>query len=120
VAEVICEIMKLRPEKVNDYIALHNNTWPELVQALRKSGFIEEYIYVLDNLVMVIMKCEKFEDSKARLAATDIFQKWTCLVREMLLEDESFLHTSDVLLDLSPVWRLDSFDEQGVYDSNFK
>jgi L-rhamnose mutarotase len=113
-AEVICEIMKLKPENVKDYIDLHDNTWPELVKALRESGFLEEYIYILDNLVMVVMKCENFENSRQKLAATDIFKKWTSLVRDMLVGDEAFFHTKDILLDLKPVWRLDSFDEKGV------
>ena len=113
-ADVICEIMKLKPENVKDYIDLHDNTWPELVKALRESGFFEEYIYIHDNLVMVVMKCENFENSRLKLAATDIFKKWTKLVRDMLVRDETFFHTKDVLLDLEPVWRLDSFDEKGV------
>ena len=44
--DVICELMKLKPENVKDYIDLHNNTWPELVKELRKAGFEELYIYI--------------------------------------------------------------------------
>lgn len=112
--EVICEMMKLKPENVKDYIDLHDNTWPDLVKALRESGFLEEYIYILDNLVMVVMKCENFKEASSKLAATEIFKKWTAKVRAMLINDEDFLHTKDVLLDLKPVWRLDSFDNKGV------
>jgi len=61
--EVICELMKLKPENIKDYIEMHNNTWPELVKAIRKSGFLEEYIYILDNLVIVIMKSNDFKKS---------------------------------------------------------
>ena len=112
--EVICEMMKLKPENVKDYIELHDNTWPDLVKALRESGFIEECIFILDNLVMVVMKCENFENSSAKLSSTEIFKKWTTKVRSMLINDEAFFHTKDVLVDLKPVWRLDSFDDSGV------
>jgi L-rhamnose mutarotase len=111
--EVICEMMKLKPENVRDYIELHENTWPELVNALRESGFLEEYIYILDNLVMVVMKCENFKNSSSKLSSMEIFKKWTTEVRKMLVDDEEFFHTKDVLLDLKPVWRLDQFDENG-------
>ena len=60
---VIWEMMKLRTENVKDYIDLHDNTWPEIIKAIRESGIIEEYIYILDNLVMVIMKCDNFKSS---------------------------------------------------------
>jgi len=112
--EVICEMMKLKLENMKDYIDLHNNTWPDLVKALKESGFLEEYIYILDNLVMVVMKCENFKDASSKLAETDIFKKWTAKVRSMLINDIDFFHTKDVLLDLNPIWRLDSFDEKGV------
>ncbi|MHB8280188.1 MAG: L-rhamnose mutarotase [Candidatus Humimicrobiaceae bacterium] len=112
--EIICEMIKLKPENVKDYIKLHDNTWPDLVKALRESGFLEEYIYILDNLVMVVMKCENFKNSSSKLSSMEIFKKWTTKVRAMLINDETFFHTKDVLLDLKPVWRLDNFDDNGV------
>ena len=112
--DVICEIMRLKNEHVKDYIELHNNTWPDLVKAIKESGFIEEYIYIHDNLVIIIMKCENFENSRSKLSSMDIFKKWTARVRAMLIQDEDFLHTEDVLLNLKPIWRLDNFDDKGV------
>jgi hypothetical protein len=64
-------------------------------------------------LVMVVMKCEKFKDSCAKLEKTEIFKDWDTKVREWLMVDEPFFHTKDVLLDLGPVWRLDNFDGMG-------
>ena len=112
--EVICEMMKLKPERVKDYIDLHNNTWPELVTATRKAGIVEEYIYILDNIVMVIMKCENFSLTNSILADVEVFKDWDIKVREMLICDDTFFHTKDVLLDLNPVWRLDNFDDNGI------
>ena len=111
--EVICEIMKLKLENVKEYIELHDNTWPDLVKALRKSGFIEEYIYILGNLVLVVMKCENFENSSSKLSSMEIFKIWTSKVRSMLITDVEFFHTEDVLIDLKPIWRLDDFDSNG-------
>ncbi|MCL4386528.1 MAG: L-rhamnose mutarotase [Cyanobacteria bacterium] len=112
--EVICEMMKLKTENIKDYIELHNNTWPGLVKALRESGFIEEYIFILDNLVIVVMKCENFKNSSSKLSSMEIFKKWTAKVRMMLINDEDFFHTKDVLIDIEPVWRLDKFDDNGT------
>jgi L-rhamnose mutarotase len=96
--EVICELMRLKPERVKDYLDLHDHTWPELVRVIRDSGFLEEHIFLQENLVMVVMKCERFQDSMRRLAAAPVFQKWTALVRAMLAEDK--------IVDLSPSWDL--------------
>ena len=107
--EVVCEMMKLKPENVKDYIEMHNNTWPELIKAIKDSGFIEEYIYILDNLVIVIMKCEDFKKSCETLLEKEIFQKWTTKVQSMLIEDEGFFKTRDKIIDLKPIWNLADF-----------
>ena len=104
--EVICELMRLRADRVKDYRDMHGNTWPELIAAIRDSGFLEEYIYMLDNLVIVIMKCEDFKDSVRRLRATEIFQRWTAEVRSMLIEDRELFGTDETIVDLSPIWDL--------------
>jgi L-rhamnose mutarotase len=105
--EVICELMRLKPERVQDYLDLHNNTWPELIRATRDSGFLEEYIYILDNLVIVTMKCEDFAASVKRLHSTAIYQKWTKEVRSMLIDQK--------IVDLAPVWDLSSFPREGQH-----
>jgi L-rhamnose mutarotase len=104
--EVICELMRLRPDRVKDYRDMHDNTWPELVAAIRESGFLEEYIYMLDNLVVVIMKCQDFKASVGRLTATKVYQRWTAEVRSMLTEDRELFGTNETIVDLSPIWDL--------------
>jgi L-rhamnose mutarotase len=104
--EVICEMMRLRPERTQDYRDMHDNTWPELIAAIRDSGFLEEYIYMLDNLVVVIMKCENFRQSVGRLTSTAVYQRWTTEVRGMLVEDRQLFGTDEKIVDLSPIWDL--------------
>lgn len=107
--EVICELMKLKPERVREYLDMHDNTPTELIRAIKECGFSEEYIYILDNLVIVIMKCEDFEKSRKKLSATAEFQRWTTKVLGMLTEDPRFFKTNDRIVDLKPVWNLDDF-----------
>jgi L-rhamnose mutarotase len=107
--QVVCEMMRLRPECVEEYVAMHRDTWPELVDAIRASGFREEYIYMRGTLVIVLMKCRDFRRSVERLLATAVFQKWTARVRAMLVPDEALFGTREPLLDLHPIWSLSDF-----------
>ena len=109
--QVVCEMMRLRPECVPEYLDLHEHTWPELVQDIRASGFLEEYIYIRGSLVIVIMKCRDFKQSVERLLASPVFQKWTTRVRAMLVPDEALFGTREPLVDLYPVWNLADFPE---------
>ncbi|OHD75131.1 MAG: hypothetical protein A2V99_07090 [Spirochaetes bacterium RBG_16_67_19] len=107
--EVICELMRLRPDRVQSYRDLHERTWPELIAAIRESGFVEEYIYLLGNLVIVIMKCQDFREAVRRLAGTEVYRQWTTEVRSMLVEDKELFGTDEKIVDLSPVWDLSKF-----------
>lgn len=109
--QVVCEMMRLRPECVQEYLDMHEHTWPELVRDIRASGFLEEYIYLHGSLVIVIMKCQDFKQSAARLLESPVFQKWTARVRAMLVPDEALFGTREPLLDLYPVWNLADFPE---------
>ncbi|MBN1299321.1 MAG: L-rhamnose mutarotase [Actinobacteria bacterium] len=111
--DIICELMRLKRENVKDYIDFHNNTWPELIKILRDAGFIEEYIYILDTLVIVIMKCENFRIALAKAEKSEVFMKWRAIVKKWIVSDELFFHTKEIFLNLQPVWRLDSFDRDG-------
>lgn len=107
--EVICEVMKLKPDSVKDYVEMHKNSSQELIRAIRESGFVEEYIYLLGNLVIVIMKCENFEKSRKRLLENGIFQQWTEKVQRMLMEDEDLFNSREKIIDLKPLWNLKDF-----------
>ena len=107
--EVVCELMRLRPECVEEYVAMHNDTRPELITAIRACGFIEEYVFITGTLVIVVMKCENVADSAKRLLATAVYQRWTTKVRSMLVPDEALFTTKDILLDLKPIWNLSEF-----------
>lgn len=111
---VICEVIKLNPDRVKDYIDLHNKTWPELIKIIRNAGIVEEYIYILDNLVMVLMKCEDFYKTSTELLENKIFQEWDEKVRDMMILEEPFNPLKEAILDLEPVWRLDYFDNNGI------
>jgi len=83
--QMICELMRLHPDRVQDYRDMHEHTWAELI---------------------VIMKCEDFEDSVRRLSATPVYQRWTREVRAMLVEDRELFATSEKIVDLEPIWDL--------------
>lgn len=104
--EVICELMKLKPEYVQEYIDMHDEPWPGLVEAIKDSGFLEEYIYMFGNMVIVVIKCQDFEGSKNKLARHEIFQKWTKKVLSMLEEDKDIFPINRKLADLKPIWNL--------------
>lgn len=107
--DVICELMRLKPECIQEYMDMHNDPWPGLTEAIKDSGFLEEYIYMFGNLVIVVMKCGNFKNSKIKLLDYDVFQKWTKKVQGMLEEDKETFPINGKLADLAPIWNLSDY-----------
>lgn len=107
--EVVCELMRLKPDCVEEYLAMHRDTGSDLIRAIKESGFLEEYIYRMGAVIIVTMKCESFKRSVERLQATEVYQRWTTRVRAMLVSDRQLFGTDAVLVDLLPIWNLSDF-----------
>ena len=107
--QVVCEMMRLRPECVQEYVALHGHTWPELVR--RHPG------ERLPRGVHLPARHPGDRDHEmpglpaVRAASwpAAVFQKWTTRVRAMLVSDEALFGTRDPLVDLYPIWNLADF-----------
>lgn len=97
--EIICEIMRLKENKIKEYTEMHLNALPELVVETKKAGFIEQYAFIDGNVVVVISKAESIQDSAKKLSSTDVFKKWTGAVRKMLILDNTVnLSKVDVIM----------------------
>jgi len=70
------EIIKIKPEHAEEYIALHRNPWPEMLQAELDAGIRKEVIFFYDNLSIIYSECEDYEACDARLRATEVCKRW--------------------------------------------
>ena len=85
--EIVCEILRLKEDKVKEYTEMHLNPGPELIIETKKAGFVEQYAFIDGNVVVVISKAENIQDAAKKLSSTDVFKKWTGAVRKMLILD---------------------------------
>jgi L-rhamnose mutarotase len=73
-----CFLLRVRPDRVDEYVADHENVWPEMQDALRRSGW-GDYSLFLDRstgLVVGIVTSDDFDDAKRRMSAEDINARW--------------------------------------------
>ena len=47
--ERLLMVIKVKPEMRNEYIAIHQNPWPEMLEAIRAAGFINELIWYFED-----------------------------------------------------------------------
>ncbi|HZY40501.1 MAG TPA: L-rhamnose mutarotase [Anaerolineae bacterium] len=101
-------ILKVRQEKLAEYKAHHQTVWPEMLDALRRTGWHNYSIYAReDGLLFGYFEAEEsFPASLAGMAQEDINAKWQEFMAPYF-ENLSGAHADESMLELDEVFHLD-------------
>lgn len=74
----VCFLLRLRPDRVEDYLSAHEVVWPEMLDALRTAGWHNYSLFVRpdDGLVVGYLETDDFEAAQRRMAATQVNDRW--------------------------------------------
>ncbi|WP_341994686.1 L-rhamnose mutarotase [Microbacterium sp. LWH7-1.2] len=74
----VCFVMHLKPERVTDYLAVHASVWPEVLDALRETGWTNFSLFVRpdDGLVVGYVETADYEMSVAEMGRRDVNTRW--------------------------------------------
>lgn len=100
--ERVCFQLQVRPERLAEYRARHAAVWPEMLRALRESGWHNYSLFVRDGgLLIGYFETPSLEQALARMAATDVNRRWQAEMAELFVEldgapDEGFTRLTEV------------------------
>ena len=69
-------VIEVKPEHRDEYIEIHNNPWPEMLEAIRDAGFYNELIWYYDDKSIIYLECDDHDEADARLRATEVCSRW--------------------------------------------
>ena len=73
----VCFLLRVRPEKLDEYKARHREVWPEMLDALRETGWANYSLFLReDGLLVGYFETGDFERAQAAMAATDVNTRW--------------------------------------------
>ena len=84
----IAFLMRLRPERVQDYLRAHESVWPEMLQALRDTGWTNYSLFLdrTQGLVVGYVETEDFERATHQMAQLEINTRWQSTMAEYFAE----------------------------------
>ena len=99
--ERVCFLARVRPERLDEYRARHNEVWPEMLAALRAAGWGNYSIFLAgDGLLVGYLETGDYEAALAAMAATDVNKRWQAEMAEFFVAggspDESFLRIAEI------------------------
>jgi L-rhamnose mutarotase len=72
-----CFLLQVRPDLLAEYRARHAQVWPEMLHALRDTGWRNYSLFVRDDGLLVgYVVADDLAAAQAAMAATDVNRRW--------------------------------------------
>ena len=97
--ERVCFLLRVRPERLDEYKARHREVWPEMLDALRESGWRNYSLFLgEDGLLVGYVETDDFEAAQRAMAATEVNDRWQREMAEFFGEraDEGLVRLEEV------------------------
>ncbi len=101
-------LLKVRPDKIEEYKAHHKTVWPEMLDALRRTGWHNYSLFMRDDglLFGYLQTPENFQAALAGMSKQEINVKWQAFMAPFF-ENLMGAHADQSMLELEEVFHLD-------------
>jgi len=73
----VCFLLKVRPERVDEYRERHVRVWPELQDALREAGWKNYSLFLRpDGMLVGYLEAEDFARCRDRMKQRSVNERW--------------------------------------------
>jgi L-rhamnose mutarotase len=73
----VCFLLKVRPERLAEYRERHQDVWPEMREALSRTGWHNYSLFLRDDGLLVgYLETDDFEAAKKAMAETEVNARW--------------------------------------------
>jgi L-rhamnose mutarotase len=101
-ARRVCFQLQVRPERIGEYTRRHATVWPDMLQALKRTGWNNYSIFLRpDGLLIGYFETESLDAAQAGMAATEVNARWQAEMGDFFVDlesppDEGFLQLTEI------------------------
>jgi L-rhamnose mutarotase len=72
-----CFQLQVRPDRIDEYVDRHRAVWPEMLDALHRSGWLNYSLFLReDGLLIGYVEADDLGAAQAAMAATEVNARW--------------------------------------------
>ena len=79
-------VLRVRPDKIDKYVAAHRGVWPELLEALRSAGIRNYTIFRNGNEMFGYFEADDVAAAELYLSQQEVCTRWQDAMSELLEE----------------------------------
>jgi L-rhamnose mutarotase len=98
-----CFCLQVKPDRLDEYVERHRTVWPEMLEALRDTGWHNYSLFLRDDgLLIGYVESDDLAAAQAAMARTEVNARWQAEMAEFFTgidgrpPDESFLLLREV------------------------
>lgn len=99
----VCFQLQVKPERLEEYTEHHRAVWPEMLRALKRSGWHNYSLFLReDGLLIGYVEVESLEAAQAAMEAKEVNARWQAQMSEFFVDldgarpDTGFLELTEV------------------------
>ena len=78
-----CFLLQVRPDRLDEYKLRHREVWPEMLDALRETGWRNYSLFLReDGLLVGYVEVDDFDAARAAMDRTDVNARWQAEMAE--------------------------------------
>ena len=73
----VCFVLRVKPDRIEEYKDRHRAVWPEMLDALRDTGWTNYSLFLRDDgLLIGYLETQDFDCARSRMARLEVNQQW--------------------------------------------
>lgn len=103
----VCFLLKVRPEKLEEYKSRHVAVWPEMLTALRETGWRNYSLFLRDDGLLVgYLETGDFDRARTAMKAHPVNARWQAEMADFF-ESMEGRGVDDAMRPLAEVFHID-------------
>jgi L-rhamnose mutarotase len=88
----ICFVLQVKPDRLKEYKERHRAVWPEMLAALRETGWQNYSLFLRpDGMLVGYLEAEDFELARAGMAMREINHRWQQEMADFFVQPDGSL-----------------------------
>lgn len=85
--ERICFVLQVKPERLEEYRERHRSVWPEMQEALSRTGWRNYSLFLRDDGMLVgYLETDDFAEARRRMSLEPVNGVWQESMREFFVD----------------------------------
>src|SRR5437762_5000171 len=85
----ICFVLRVKPDRLNEYKRRHSSVWPEMLNALHETGWNNYSLFLRDDGMLVgYLETEDFERARAGMASREVNGRWQSEMKDFFVQPQ--------------------------------